>query len=84
VLAEVYKRLMKPHKETMVMDDIEGLRNMCLLYNYAYIISTYSSLPALSHNRQCKIIAVPQAYYRYTASIIVRKDCPYKRLFHYQ
>jgi len=68
----------------MVMDDIEGLRNTCLLYNYAYVISKYSSLPALSRFIQCSIIAVPQAYYSYTASIIVRKDCPYKRLFHYQ
>jgi hypothetical protein len=84
VLAEVYKKLIKPHKKTMVTDDIEGLRNMCLLHNYAYAISKHSPLSALSQYKECSIIAVPQAYYSYTASIIVRKDFPYKRLFHYQ
>jgi len=68
----------------MTKDDIEGLRNMCLLHNYAYAISKDSSLPALSRYKQCSIIAIPQAYHSFTASIIARKDCPYKRLFHYQ
>ena len=67
----------------MVEDDAEGLRNLCLLRNYAFIIPKYSTLPALSPYRQCSIIGIPQAYYTLTASIIVRKDCPYKRLFQY-
>jgi hypothetical protein len=84
VVLQVYNRLIKPHKDSFVEDDIKGLRNLCYLHNYAYLISVYSSLPALSKYTHCSIIGVPGAYYAYTASITVTKDSPYKRLFQHQ
>ncbi|XP_021920429.1 glutamate receptor ionotropic, kainate 5-like [Zootermopsis nevadensis] len=81
ILLDVYKKLIQPNEDSFVADDIEGLRNVCHSHNYAYVISIYNSIPALSKYIHCSITGVPEAYYSYTASIIITKDNPYKKLF---
>jgi hypothetical protein len=84
VLAEVYHKLTKPHKDTLVADEVEGLWNICHLHNYAYALSISISPYALSSHIHCNIIGLPHAYYPYAVSLIISKKCPFKRLFSHQ
>jgi hypothetical protein len=84
VLTGIYKRLIKPHKETFVTDEIEGLRNICHLRNYAYAVTMYSSMHAFSRSIHCNIVGLPHAYFPYSSSIIISKKFPFKTLFSHQ
>jgi hypothetical protein len=84
VLTGIYKKLMKPYKETFVTDETEGLMNVCHLHNYAYAVTMYSFIHEFSSSIQCNIVGLPGAYFPYSSSIITIKKFPFRMLFYHQ
>jgi hypothetical protein len=82
-LAEVYWKLIRPGLENLPRSDTEGLERACRDHKYSYLISD-TTLRGLARRIPCRIVGIPQAYYSITASMIIRKSSPYKRIFSHQ
>ncbi|KAJ4432545.1 hypothetical protein ANN_21168, partial [Periplaneta americana] len=81
-LKDIYKHLIFPDITKLPRSDTEGLHRICSSDKYSYLVSDVT-LRGLARHIPCKIVGVPQAYYSITASMIIRKSSPYKKLFNY-
>ncbi|XP_021934640.1 uncharacterized protein LOC110837115 [Zootermopsis nevadensis] len=77
-LKQVYQRLIVPNINNLPKTMMEGFQRICDENNYAFAVDD-----ELVSGRQlsCDVIAVPYAFFRTPASMIVSKSCPYKKLF---
>jgi hypothetical protein len=82
-LNEVYRKLIHPGVENLPSSDSEGLQRICRTEKYSYVISQ-TTLRGLARSIPCNIVGVPQAYYSITASMIISKSSPYRRIFSFQ
>lgn len=81
-LNEVYRKLIYPGINNLPSSDSEGLQRICRTEKYSYVISQ-TTLRGLARSIPCNIVGVPQAYYTITASMIISKSSPYRRILNY-
>jgi hypothetical protein len=82
-LNEVYRKLIHPGINNLPSSDSEGLQRICRTEKYSYVISQ-TTLRGLARSIPCNIVGVSQAYYTITASMIISKSSPYRRILNYQ
>jgi hypothetical protein len=82
-LNEVYGKLIHPDINNLPSTDSEGLQRICRNGKYSYLVSQ-TTLRGLARSIPCNIVGVPQAYYTITASMIISKSSPYRRILNHQ
>jgi hypothetical protein len=80
VLREVYDKMIKPNTNTLTGSFQEGLKRVCKESKFGFLIGQIT-FQGLAQNVSCKIVSIPKAYYTTTASFIINRGSPYKKLF---
>jgi hypothetical protein len=79
-MKKIYDKLMAPYESYMPMDDIEGIRRVCEMKNYALATNTFN-LNNLGFVPECSITYVPQAFFPGSIAVAITDGSPYKELF---
>jgi hypothetical protein len=77
-LKQVYQKLIVPNINNLPKSIPEGFQRVCEENNYAFAVE---ELLASGSQQKCEVIAVPYAFFRIPASMMIKKASPYNKLF---
>jgi hypothetical protein len=72
--------MIKPNTNTQPRSFEEGLQRVCRDSKFGFVLAR-TTFRGLAQNVPCRIVRVPEAYYTSTASLIINRDSPYKKIF---
>jgi hypothetical protein len=83
VIKAVYSKLLKPKKETMPNDTVEGLLRLCGPAKYAFMthISTFIQF---KNYITCDVVEVPKASLPGSAAFVIPQNSVYRRFLQYK
>ena len=79
-MKKIYDKMMAPYERSMPENDIEGIRRVCDVKNYALATNTFNVMN-LGFVPNCSITCVPQAFFPGSIAVAVTDESPYKELF---
>jgi hypothetical protein len=79
-MSQIYDKLVVPYENSLPVDDIEGIRRLCSIRNYALAAHTFN-LINLGYIPNCSLTAVPEAFFPGSISVAVSENSPYKEVF---
>jgi hypothetical protein len=79
-MSQIYDKLVKPCENSLPVDDIEGIRRLCSIRNYALATNTFN-LINMGYIPNCTITAVPEAFFPGSIGIAVSENSPYREVF---
>jgi hypothetical protein len=80
LMNQIYDKLVAPYEDSLPVDDIEGLRRLCSIRNYALAAHTFN-LINVGYIPNCSITVVPEAFFPATIAVALSENSPYKEVF---